>query len=672
MLYDRIEFAPNRPLKLRVVDVADYPFHMHKNVLEIIFTLEGMFELTVVNNIIRMSTGDIYISSPNELHRLRSYQDTSHSLILLIHIDLNAYKAVFPQIDTYQFANSALEKNRAGMEILGSYLKKQLHRLLTPSDAEEAGFYEVGEKILRILIGEFQCYYLGKGYPEFNRIYLDNEVQLNRIRRIIDYIYKNYDKPIKIEDVAEMEHISPYHLTHIMKNGSGASFRTFLNMARVEKSATLLLENEKSLQAIACECGFSKYRYFSESFERVFRMTPQQYRQAYCGHTIAVRRGSERTLGGPELERFLKKYCGREEEVRLDLNKDYPPALFCRFKCVNLAGERYNHITDLPLLRQLRESLSLEMLGIDSAFLRPYRNSPRTLAYIVSDFQRSRLGLRFYVGQRQTIAELKADLELLKGAGCGAAGERVEFYIPPQQDEARARQLKKLAASYGFFVYITDKGRGAGGNPIHRSGYMPCFLLHTIRKKQLSYANQVALCNGQDTDGGIPLVTERGVWTPVYHLLSLMGQMGDTLIAQGDMYFITQGAEKQAFQILTYSYDDCFDALFEDPSKAQEHASFIELIARDCDSSRTVRLSIHNISGNYVLRRYQLTAEDFQSKYRDSALFSCGELSRETLRVLNDSLAPKPSLSLLELNGSYDVEFKLNPFEIMLFSFEKL
>ena len=42
-----------------------------------------------------------------------------------------------------------------------------------------------------------------------------------------------------------MEHISANHLTNILKNGCGVGFRTFLNMARVEKSAAMLLEGGK-------------------------------------------------------------------------------------------------------------------------------------------------------------------------------------------------------------------------------------------------------------------------------------------------------------------------------------------------------------------------------------------------------------------------------------------
>ena len=55
--------------------------------------------------------------------------------------------------------------------MLGSYLKKQLPRLLDRTGTETAAYREVGEKILNTLIKEFQCYYLGSGFPEFNNAY---------------------------------------------------------------------------------------------------------------------------------------------------------------------------------------------------------------------------------------------------------------------------------------------------------------------------------------------------------------------------------------------------------------------------------------------------------------------------------------------------------------------
>ena len=129
MLYETIAFPDNAPLQCSIVEVEEYPFHMHDDVLEIMFALEGSFELTVVNNVLDMKAGDIYVSCPRELHRLCAYPHT-RGTVMLLHINVEAYRAEFPDLRTYQFANSALENNTAGIQMLGSYLKKQLPRLL--------------------------------------------------------------------------------------------------------------------------------------------------------------------------------------------------------------------------------------------------------------------------------------------------------------------------------------------------------------------------------------------------------------------------------------------------------------------------------------------------------------------------------------------------------------
>ena len=143
MLYETIAFPDNAPLQCSIVEVEEYPFHMHDDVLEIMFALEGSFELTVVNNVLDMKAGDIYVSCPRELHRLCAYPHTQGT-VMLLHINVEAYRAEFPDLRTYQFANSALENNTAGIQMLGSYLKKQLPRLLDRTGTETAAYREVG------------------------------------------------------------------------------------------------------------------------------------------------------------------------------------------------------------------------------------------------------------------------------------------------------------------------------------------------------------------------------------------------------------------------------------------------------------------------------------------------------------------------------------------------
>lgn len=95
-------------------------------------------------------------------------------------------------------------------------------------------------------------------------------------------------------------------------------------------------------------------------------------------------------------------------------------------------------------------------------------------------------------------------------------------------------------------------------------------------------------------------------------------------------------------------------------------------MVQDCGNNRQVSLRLDHMRGRYALRKYRLQPEDYASKYKNAPFLSCEKLSEETLRVLNATLAPEESLTMLEPKGSCRLELELRPFETVLLSFEKL
>lgn len=675
MLFERVDFGDGLPLRCFVSEIEDYPFHMHDDAVEILFMLEGSCELLVVNNAITLREGDIYISCPRELHRLCAHSGSKQGIVMLLHINVEAYREEFPDLRSYQFANSALENNRAGIRILGSYLKSQLPRLLD-SHADRAYYKEVGERILNTLIQEFQCYYLGSGFPEFTNAYRGNGIQLRRIRRVTDYIYRNYNKPIKITDLAEMEHISANHLTSILKNGCGVSFRTFLNLARVEKSAAMLLASSKSLQAIAYECGFSKYKYFCDSFLRSFRTTPLQYRQKYQNHTIATQPCRCRILEGDELELLLRRFCIPSEEIHLDLHERDTKAVVSLPVCIRLDGASYDHAACFPLLRQMREEIPFQAIGLDGGYLQSCQGTPQKLDHMLRDFWSLRTGLRIYLPAGATMRELKECLKILKEwLPMSAMIEFVFLAGPGKEEMERARPLVRYLAAQQISVRVITASEMyiSGDNSLLRSGYLPCYLLHKIASDPKSYPGDFPLLDmpASQGTGGLPLLTQGGAKLPVYHLLYLTARMSGTLVSQDEMYRVTRQPGQEDFQVLLFHYDSCFDALFEGEAGVAGRAAFTDLMALNHDYTRELTLHIQNISGAFAVRRYRFTPERYNIGSVSTALGAeC--LSPESLRVLNRTLEPEMSLQLQELDGSFTLRAKLAPFEILLFCFEKL
>jgi len=672
VLYEPVVFPDGIPLNCCVLEVEEeYPFHMHDNALEVIFVLTGAVELTVVNKVLRMEEGDIYIASTRELHRFRAYED-ARGIVMLIHISLEAYRGEYPDLHTYQFANSALKNNSTGIQILGSYLKKQLPRLLDVGQADRAYLYLVGTGILNTLIKEFQCYYLGKGFPEYNYTYKGNEIQLSRIRRVMGYIYQNYNAPIKIEDVAAREHVTSDHLAYILKNGCGAGFRALLNMARAEQSAAMILEGGKGLQAIAYECGFSKYQYFNEYFEKVFRTSPQEYQKRYRNCTIAVRPPKVKKIEGGALDELLEKFCDKSEAIRLDLNGKTPLGPFRKPNCISLADTAYDHILHFPMLRQIRREIGFDTLELDLDFLRRYRNTPGILEHILTDLWGLRLSLLVSLPREAVYGQIRWYLDLLQRLS-GRLGGPLELVLPAEGKGDRVPVLKQILAAEGFHLTETRNG-GLLAGPLYSSGYMPCRLLHTVAQGDCFYGRWFPLLEKPERsqDNRLPLLTPEGVKKPAYHLLYLLARMGGALIARGDRYFATRRAGEAGFQIILFHYDKGFDDLLETETNEMEQTVFVELMLQDRDHSRGFSLHLEHITGRFLLRKYRITAQEYAGGFDYEPILSCSQVSEETIQVLNQTLAPEVSLELIEANGSYRLELTLTPFEIVLMCFEPL
>ncbi|KUO50345.1 MAG: hypothetical protein APF76_11590 [Desulfitibacter sp. BRH_c19] len=102
-----------------------------------------------------------------------------------------------------------------------------------------------------------------------------------RIEEAIGYIMVNLDKQVTLESIADLVHTSPGYLSRLFKSTTGVSLSSFIIEARIEKAKFLLLhENDKGLKAIAKEVGFSTVQHFCNTFKRIEKVSPANFRSA--------------------------------------------------------------------------------------------------------------------------------------------------------------------------------------------------------------------------------------------------------------------------------------------------------------------------------------------------------------------------------------------------------
>lgn len=100
-----------------------------------------------------------------------------------------------------------------------------------------------------------------------------------RINKAIDYIEKNIDKKMTLEDVAKAASFSKFHFHRIFSAFVAESPNAFIQRIRIEKAASSLLMNpEKSITEIALDIGFASSSSFAKLFKNQIGMSASDWR----------------------------------------------------------------------------------------------------------------------------------------------------------------------------------------------------------------------------------------------------------------------------------------------------------------------------------------------------------------------------------------------------------
>ncbi len=105
-------------------------------------------------------------------------------------------------------------------------------------------------------------------------------VKRDPVKRAIAYIQQHYDQPkISLSDVAEVAHLSPSHLAHILKETLGVSYKQYLTAQRMDAAKRLLQTTEWTIDVIAEQVGYPNVTNFYRLFQRETGQTPSAYRK---------------------------------------------------------------------------------------------------------------------------------------------------------------------------------------------------------------------------------------------------------------------------------------------------------------------------------------------------------------------------------------------------------
>lgn len=268
------EFMQNNTLrktaKLLYISSAKYGGDWHSvqhthNCSELFYVIEGQGQFLIEDQTYPVSVNDLVIVNPNVSHTEVSLNASPLRYIVLgvEGLELTATNGN----DNTNFCIVNFKTFRENILLC-------LQNMLSEIENKHTGYEIICQDLMEILI-----VMLGR-QTNFATILAPISKKTSRLcgstKRYID---SHYQENITLDQLAEVCHVSKYHLAHAFTEEYGISPINYLISKRIAEAEHLLKTTDFSLNLISNTTGFSSSSYFAQIFRKQKGMSPTEFRK---------------------------------------------------------------------------------------------------------------------------------------------------------------------------------------------------------------------------------------------------------------------------------------------------------------------------------------------------------------------------------------------------------
>lgn len=230
-----------------------FPMHLHPDLITFSYILGGSARLILKNTSITLKENDFVIIPPYVAHQTQ--------------INDFFYYKVIRVPKSYSFIEESDDYSRVMVIPNGMVYKSHF----------DTWFDAVQQDPIDLLDSNGSPIEVPKIFKKFLR---NSPSNYNRwqelLKTTIIHFETNYNRPILVEELSDLTHLSDSHLQRLFKNKVGISPMRYLLNLRIEK-AKAYIKTKDSFTDIAYDTGFYDQSHFNKYFKINVGMTPKHY-----------------------------------------------------------------------------------------------------------------------------------------------------------------------------------------------------------------------------------------------------------------------------------------------------------------------------------------------------------------------------------------------------------
>ncbi len=257
-----------------------YPLHSHDEYeLNYVENAAGVKRI-VGDSVEIIGNYDLTLISGEDLeHVWEQYNCKSNNIReITIQFSSNLFFGNFIHKNQFDSIRRMLEKAKKGISFPMEAIMK-IFPMLDTLSSEKEGFYSV-IKFLSILY-ELSLIENIQTLASSSFAKIDDSTDSRRVRKIYEYINKNYSDQITLNELANMIGMTPVALSRFFKLRSGRTISDYIIDIRLGNATRLLVNTTNSISEICYECGFNNLSNFNRIFKRKKNCSPTEFRENF-------------------------------------------------------------------------------------------------------------------------------------------------------------------------------------------------------------------------------------------------------------------------------------------------------------------------------------------------------------------------------------------------------